>query len=319
MKTAVITGITGQDGAYLSKLLIEKDYRVVGLIRSNNSVNLSGLKYLGVSENVILEECDLNDLSQILNLLKKYHPDELYNLAAQSSVSLSFSQPIGTIQFNVLSVLNILEAIRISGLSVKFYQASSSEIFGEAELPIKENKVINPLSPYSISKASAHWITRNYRDAYGLYSCSGILFNHESYLRGSNFFIKKVICTAIAISRGKEHELRVGNIDIKRDFGWAPKYVEAMYLMMQQEKADDFVICSGKSTSLRSIIEFVFEYLNIDKSKIIEDSAYYRPTDIKDIYGDNSKAKRILGWQYDFSFYDVLKILLEEELNNEIR
>lgn len=316
MKTAIITGITGQDGAYLSKLLLAEGYRIVGLTRSSNNRNYTGLNYLGIVDDIIMEECDLGDLAQILTIVKKYKPQELYNLAAQSSVSLSFQQPIGTIQFNVLSVLNILEAIRISGQEIKFYQASSSEIFGETELPIHENKVINPLSPYSISKASAHWITRNYRDAYGLYSCSGILFNHESFLRGSNFFIKKVIRTAIAIRKGKEKELRVGNIDIKRDFGWAPKYVEAMYLMMQQEQPDDFVICSGKSVSLRSVIYFVFDYLKLDRQLVVEDVNYFRPTDIRDIYGDNSKAKQVLGWSYDLSFYEVLEMLIEEELNN---
>ncbi|WP_028374514.1 GDP-mannose 4,6-dehydratase [Leeuwenhoekiella sp. MAR_2009_132] len=316
MKTALITGITGQDGAYLAQFLLNKGYEVIGIVRSENSINAKGLKYLKILERVQLVECELTDLSQVITTLKAYEPNEIYNLAAQSSVSLSFNQPIGTIQFNVLSVLNLLEAIRILDISTKFYQASSSEIFGQSQLPITEDRVINPLSPYSISKASAHWITRNYREAYGVFSCSGILFNHESYLRSSNFFIKKVIRTAIAIRTGEEQELRVGNIDIKRDFGWAPKYVEAMYLMMQQEKPDDFVICSGVSVSLRSLIEYVFEYLNISKDLIVVDPKFYRPTEITNIYGDNSKAKKQLGWDYDLSFYKVLEKLIEEELEN---
>lgn len=317
MKVALITGITGQDGAYLTKLLLKKNYKVIGLTRSRKKTGIFGLEYLGVEKSVILEECDLMDLSQVIALFKKYIPDEIYNLAAQSSVSLSFNQPIGTIQFNVLSVLNLLEAIRILGVETKYYQASSSEIFGQTELPITEKKVINPLSPYGISKASAHLITKNYREAYGLFSCSGILFNHESYLRNSNFFVKKVIVSALNIVEGKTNELRVGNIEIKRDFGWAPKYVEAMYLMMQNSKPDDFVICSGHSYTLREIIEYVFDQLNIKKSRIIVDSNFYRPTDITDIYGDNTKAKKVLGWEYEFSFYEILDILIQEELDNK--
>ena len=236
-------------------------------------------------------------------------------LAAQSSVSMSFQQPMGTINFNVFSVLNLLEAIKLMNPDIRFYQASSSEIFGLSEtLPLHENNAINPVSPYSISKATGHWISKNYRDAYGIFSCSGFLFNHESFLRGDNFFVKKVIRDSLAIKEGKKEVLEVGNIDVKRDFGWAPRYVEAMYLMLQQEVADDYFICSGVSVSLRSIVEFVFDYFNIPNQKLVINHEYYRPTEILDIYGDNTKAKTYLGWQYDLCFFDVLKILIDEEV-----
>ncbi len=262
-----------------------------------------------------MRECDLTDISQIIAVIKDIQPDEIYNLAAQSSVSMSFQQPMGTINFNVFSVLNLLESIKLMKPDIKFYQASSSEIFGPSEtLPLHENNAINPVSPYSISKATGHWLCKNYRDAYGIFSCSGFLFNHESFLRGDNFFVKKVIRDSLEIKEGRRDLLEVGNIDVKRDFGWAPKYVEAMYLMLQQEVADDYFICSGVSVSLRSIIEFVFDYFNIPNSKLVINHDYYRPTEIQDIYGDNTKAKTKLGWQYDMSFFEVLKILIDEEI-----
>jgi GDPmannose 4,6-dehydratase len=310
---ALITGITGQDGAYLADLLIKKGYKVIGLVRSYSHGNVKGLEYLGIKDKVQIVECDLTDFIQVISTVKEYAPSEIYNLAAQSSVSLSFRQPIGTIQFNIISVLNILETIRMLNPACKFYQASSSEVFGQAVLPISENSAINPISPYSISKASAHWITKNYRDSYGLFSCSGFLFNHESYLRSDNFFVKKVILQAIKIKNGQATTLEVGNIDIKRDFGWAPKYVVAMYLMMQQNVPDDYLICSNHSVSLRSIIEYVFDYLQISMNCLVINESLFRPTEIPDIYGDNRKAKEELGWEYDLSFYDVIKILIDEE------
>ncbi len=317
MKIAVITGITGQDGPYLAKLLLEKDYKVIGLTRSYNTANLKGLEYLGIKNDVEICECDLTDIPGIMTLFEKYRPDEIYNLAAQSSVGLSFNQPIVTVRFNTISVLNMLECIKMINPKIKFYQASSSEMFGRvSQLPITEDYYFYPQSPYAISKASAHWIAVNYRDSYGLFTTCGILFNHESFLRSDNFFVKKVIRTAIAISKGNASELRVGNIDIKRDFGYAPKYVEAMWLMMQQEKPDNFIVCSGKSVSLREIIHYVFEKMNISADKLIIDQSLYRPADIDDTYGDNSKARNILNWDYNMNFFEVLDILIDEELRN---
>jgi GDPmannose 4,6-dehydratase len=315
MKTAFITGISGQDGAYLSELLIGKNYSVIGLTRNNHSENLEKLKHLNIDDKITIEECDLLDISSIIALINKYKPNEIYNLAAQSSVSLSFKQPIGTINFNIISVLNLLEAIRLINSDIRFYQASSSEMYGKVkELPIHINTPMHPLSPYAISKASAYWTVVNYRESYGLYSCNGVLFNHESFLRTSSFFVKKVVSESVKNKNNPEWLLKVGNIDIKRDFGYSPNYVEAMWLMLQYKHAEDFIICSGKSITLRSIIEYLFDKLNISLNKLVIDDTFMRPTDIEDIYGDNSPAKEKLGWDYTLDFYDVLDILISEEL-----
>jgi GDPmannose 4,6-dehydratase len=319
MKTAIITGITGQDGAYLAELLLANGYRVLGLTRGYNNESLKNLAYLGIVDKVVIEECDLLDISSIMRNISKYQPNEIYNLAAQSSVGLSFSQPIGTISFNTMSVLNLLEAIRTVKPDIKFYQASSSEMYGRVNnLPITEESVLHPLSPYAISKASSHWTVVNYRESYNLFACCGIFFNHESFLRSKDFFIKKVILGALKISRKQQDVLRVGNIDIKRDFGFSPKYVEAMYLMLQQDTAQDFLICSGESLSLREIIYYIFDKLGIDRNKLVVDPALYRPNEIQNIYGDNQKAKKILNWNYDMNFFNVLDILIDEEEKNLI-
>jgi GDPmannose 4,6-dehydratase len=317
MATACITGFTGQDGSYLSQLLIQKGYTVIGLTRSYNHINFKTFKYLNITDKVVVEECDLLDFSSIIKILIKYKPNEFYNLAAQSSVGMSFEQPIGTINYNTQSILNILESIRLLKMDTKVYQATSSEMFGKVKLlPANEQTPLHPLSPYAISKASAYWIGINYRESYNIQCINGVLFNHESYLRSSNFFVKKVIVTSIGIKRQIIDVLKVGNIDVKRDFGYAPDYVEAMWLAMQQDKADDYLICSGKSVRLRDIISYVFDYLNIPLSKLEEDSELFRPTDIEDMYGDNSKAKAILKWEYNKSFFDVLNDLIKEELAN---
>lgn len=316
-KVAVITGITGQDGAYLAQLLLLKGYRVVGLTRSYSQSSRRGLLYLNIANQVELVECDLLDITQIIKVFNKYQPDEVYNLAAQSSVSLSFNQPIGTLNFNIISVVNLLEAIKMTNTKIKFYQASTSEMYGKVDpLPIMENTVFHPLSPYAISKAAAHWTCVNYRESYGIFVCCGILFNHESFLRSENFFLKKVISQAVKISRNLQQDLVMGNLDIKRDFGLAPKYVEAMYLMMQTEKPSDYLVCSGSSITLRDIVEYVFDYLNIDHSKIIVSSELYRPAEIQDMFGSNEKVKKELNWQYDISVFDMLTLLIQEELES---
>jgi GDPmannose 4,6-dehydratase len=314
MKTAVISGITGQDGAYLAQLLVQKDYKVTGLTRSYNNFKSSMFKYLDIDGKVSIEECDLLDFSSIIKILIKYQPDEFYNLAAQSSVGVSFEQPIGTINYNTQSLLNILESVRLLKLDTKVYQASSSEMYGEVKsLPVTEKTPLHPLSPYAISKASAYWIGINYRESYNVNCVNGILFNHESYLRSPNFFVKKVIRTSLNIKYKIETTLRVGNIDVKRDFGYAPDYINAMWLSLQQNKADDYLICSGKSIYLRDIINYTFDFLGIPSDRLIEDPSLFRPTDIQDMYGDNSKAKKILKWNYDKSFFDILDILIKEE------
>lgn len=316
-KTAVITGVTGQDGAYLSRLLLEKGYTVHGLVRSLYGANLSRLEYLGIRDKVKLKECDLTDLSQVIKILTEIHPAEIYNLAAQSSVGLSFQQPIGTIQFNISAVINILETIRLLALQSKFYQASTSEMFGTIkQLPITEESYLHPQSPYAISKVACHHITINYRESYGLFACCGILFNHESYLRGENFFVKKVIRSALAISRDKQEYLEVGNLNIKRDFGWSEKYVDAMWLMLQQDQAEDYVIASGSSVWLKDIVAYIFEKYKIPSSKLKINKQLFRPSDIEDIYGCSEKARQKLNWQYNMDFFSVLdKLIAEEEKN----
>lgn len=313
-KIAFITGITGQDGAYLSKLLLSKGYKVIGLVRSLSN-NFYGLHYLQVYDKIELLECDLLDISQIINIIQAHKPTEIYNLAAQSSVSQSFQQPIGTVQFNMLSVTNLLESIRICNIKIKFYQASSSEMFGNKnKLPITEESVFHPQSPYAVSKAAAHWLCNNYRESYHLFICCGILFNHESYLRSKNFFFKKVITDAIRIRDGKLDVLKVGNIDIKRDFGYAPIYVEAMYKMMQLEKSGNFLICSGTSVSLRDIIIYVFDKLKISHDKMVIDENLFRPAEIDDIYGSTTKIKTQLDWDYTMDYKTLIDLLLAEQL-----
>jgi GDPmannose 4,6-dehydratase len=316
-KVAIITGATGQDGAYLCRLLAQKDYKIIALIRSFYGSNLFRLKYLDVLGKIELQECDLSDLSQVIKIISLHRPTEVYNLAAQSSVSLSFQQPIGTIQFNINSVLNILEAIRLIDPSIRFYQASTSEMYGKIQsLPIDEESVFHPLSPYAISKVAAHHISINYRESYGMFTSCGILFNHESYLRGNNFFMKKLLQGALEIKNGKKDHLEFGNLTIRRDFGYSEKYVEAMWLMLQHSVPDDFMVCSGRSVLLRDIVEHVFDKLNIGKDKIVIDPALFRPTEIEDIYGTNEKARKLLNWQYDLDFFKVLDNLLEEESRN---
>ena len=314
MKTAVITGITGQDGAYLSRLLSDNEYTIIGLVRSCAGMYSKGLQYLGVEEQVLIEECDLLDVTAITRMLEKYKPSQVYNLAAQSSVGMSFARPLETIQFNIVSVLNLLESIKNFDKNIRFYQASSSEMFGKVEnLPVTENTTMHPLSPYGISKASAHWTTVHYREAFGLYACCGILFNHESFLRREGFFVKKVIKASLEIAEGKRENLRLGNIDVRRDFGYGPAYVKAMVSILQNSRPSDYVICSGYSISLQSIVEHVFRVLGIPADALIIDRSLYRLTDIFDIYGSSEKAKKELNWEYNLDFFDVLDSLIEEE------
>jgi len=316
MKTALITGITGQDGSYLAKLLIEKGYKVIGTVRSSRCSNRENFMYLGIDDDVIVEELDLLDMTNIVRLIQKYKPCEIYNLAAQSSVGLSFEQPIGTFSFNTISVNNLLETIRLFSSDTKLYQASSSEMYGRVDnMPITVDTPMHPISPYGISKMASFFMLKTYRESYGLYVANGILFNHESYLRSNNFFIKKIIRDSISIKNKKIEYLNVGNLNVKRDFGYAPSYVEAMWKMMQKDEPDDFIICSGKSILLRDIVEYVFDKLGLDKNLIIEDERLFRANEIEDIYGDNTRAKKVLNWDYNYSFFDVLGILIDEELH----
>lgn len=318
MKTAIITGITGQDGAYLSKFLLEKDYKVVGITRNLQSGILNGLNFLGIENKVELVEANVFDLSNIIRLLEKYKPEEFYNLAAQSSVGLSFEQPIGTLEYNIISVANILESIRIINNDIKFYQSSSSEMYGNVDkniLPIDENFIIHPASPYAISKAAAHWISVNYREAYKLFVSSGILFNHESVLRRQNFVTKKIISSALKIKAGELDVLKVGNTSIMRDWGYAPEYVKVMWQMLNVEKPGDYVICTGEAHTLQEFIDKVFINLDLDPKKYVQfDEKLYRPVELEIIFGNNTKAKTQLGWEYNMTFDELIKRLIEDEI-----
>ena len=315
MKTALITGVTGQDGAYLSRLLLERGYKVFGSVRNIVQSNHKNLVHLGVEGSIELVTTNLLDLSNVIRLIEKVQPQEIYNLASQSSVGLSFEQPIGTVEFNVLSTINLLEGMRILPLKARFYQASSSEMFGKvARLPVTEETTIHPVSPYAISKAAAHWTTVNYREAYGLFTCCGILFNHESVLRGQQFVTKKVVSTAVKIKMGSVQKLRLGNLEIERDWGYAPEYVKVMWTMLQREKPDDYIIATGEAHSLRGFVELVFQCLGLNwEDHVIVDKDLYRPADIKTIYGDPSKARTELGWEYNLSFNNLVQLLVEEE------
>lgn len=318
-KLALITGITGQDGAYLAQFLLSQGYSIIGLTRDDSESKFANLEYLKIREKVIIKKCNLLDLIDVVNIFSEFNPDEIYNLASQSSVSLSFLQPAETIQFNVLSTLNILNALKNACPNARMYQASSSEMYGNVEkLPIDEHSLLRPASPYAISKASAHLAVINYRETYNIYACCGILFNHISTLSNNNFFIKKVVNSAINIKNGLQNELRVGNLEVKRDFGYAPDYVKIMWHMLQQDNPQEFIIASGKSFQLKEIVNYVFDKLGINKDKIIIDKNLFRPNEIQDIYGDNRKAEKILDWKYDKTIFDILDLVIEEGLiNNE--
>lgn len=318
MKTAMITGITGQDGAYLTKFLLNRGYDIIGPIRNNSRTNMKNLRYLRINDKINFIKIDLLNLSNIVRIIEKNEIDEIYNLAAQSSVGLSFNQPIETLEFNIVSTAKLLEAMRITNPKIKYYQASSSEMFGNVKkenLPINENFLLHPISPYGISKAASHWITINYREAHKLFAVCGISFNHESVLRNKNFVTKKIINSAVKISLGLADELRLGNIKVYRDWGYAPKYVEAMWLMLQKDIPDDFIISSGEVHSLEEFVIGVFEKLNLNVDKFVKiDESLYRPNDLEINYGDNSKAKNKLNWKYDMSFDQLIYKLVDDEI-----
>ena len=320
MKVAVITGVNSQDGVYLSKFLVDKGYKVVGTIRNYNLLDFSNFNSIGViPTDITIEELDLMEIANIKSFIKKHKPDEIYNLAAQSSVSKSFDQSIDTFSFNTNSVNNLLESIKIISPDARLYQASSSEMYGRTEsLPINISSPMAPISPYAVSKMASYFMVKTYRESYNIFASNGILFNHESPFRSNNFFTKKIINGAFAIKDGKQDFLEVGNLQIKRDFGYAAKYIEAMWKLLQQDKPMDIIICSGQSVLLKDVVEYVFERLGINKNLIIEKEELYRPNEILDIYGDNTQAKKILNWEYEYTFFDVLDILIDAEIKKRL-
>lgn len=319
MKKALITGITGQDGSYLTKFLLGQGYEVLGLITDYDQDQLANLKFLMVLDQVQLIHGNLLDLNNMMDILGKIRPDEVYHLAAQSSVARSFTYPLDTVTFNVLSTQHLLEAIRSLNLPARFYQASSSEMFGRVKrLPVAEDSVFHPVSPYAISKAAAHWLAVNYREAYGMFCCCGILFNHESVLRPPNYVTKKIVSAAVRISKGSPEKLTLGNVEIQRDWGYAPEYVKSMWLMLQQDEADEYVIATNEHHSLRDFAALVFRCfgLNWEEHSVI-DRTLFRPSDIDLIYGDPGRAKTKLCWEYDITFEDLIQRLVEEELAHQ--
>ena len=319
MKKALITGITGQDGSYLTKFLLGQGYEVMGLITDYDQDQLANLKFLMVLDQVQLIHGNLLDLNNMMDILGKIRPDEVYHLAAQSSVARSFTYPLDTVTFNVLSTQHLLEAIRSLNLPARFYQASSSEMFGRVKrLPVAEDSVFHPVSPYAISKAAAHWLAVNYREAYGMFCCCGILLNHESVLRPPNYVTKKIVSAAVRISKGSPEKLTLGNVEIQRDWGYAPEYVKSMWLMLQQDEADEYVIATNEHHSLRDFAALVFRCfsLNWEEHSVI-DRTLFRPSDIDLIYGDPGRAKTKLCWEYDITFEDLIQRLVEEELAHQ--
>jgi len=333
MKKALITGITGQDGAYLAKFLLEKGYEVYGCVRRTSDQSLSRLKYLGIEKDIKYVSLDLLEFTNIYRTIEKIKPDEVYNLAAQSFVALSFEQPIFTAEVTALGPLRILEAIRTIDPKIKYYQASSSEMFGKVQaIPQNEKTPFYPRSPYAISKLFGHWITVNYRESYGIFACSGILFNHESPLRGLEFVTRKITYGIARIKYGLQDKIVLGNLDSKRDWGYAPEYVEAMWLMLQQDEPDDYVIATGETHSVREFVELAFKYAGYEiiwegkeldekgrdkkTGKILVEVSkeFYRPAEVDFLIGDYTKAKQKLGWEPKTRFKELVKIMVEADL-----
>ncbi len=316
MKTALIFGVSGQDGALLSRLLLEKGYRVVGVSRDAMLSRFQNLDKVGVKDHVELVSASINDFRSVLHALKNHQPDEVYNLAGQSSVGLSFEHPVETFESISIANLNLLEAIRFLNFPVKFYNACSSEMFGNTDgKAVDEASKLNPRSPYAVAKAASYWQTANYREAYDLFACSGILFNHESWLRPDRFVTRKVVKSACRISRGSDEKLYLGDMSIERDWGWAPEYVEGMWLMLQQKKAEDFLLATGQTNRLEDFVCKVFDTLGLSwHDHVCQDRSLLRPADIVSIRANPEKAKRKLGWNPRFKMADVAEKMVSAEL-----
>ena len=317
-KKALITGVTGQDGAYLAQLLLEKGYDVYGLARrsSTSENSVMRLEWLGIQEDINLVDGDLIDLSSILRLVKTIKPDEVYNLAAQSFVKTSWDQPILTGQVTGVGAVNVLESIRLEAPEARFYQASTSEMFGKIMEPEQsEETPFYPRSPYAAAKLYAHWMTTNYRESFNMYACSGILFNHESPLRGIEFVTRKVTDAVARIKHGLQKELRLGNIDAKRDWGHARDYVKAMWLMLQQDAPDDFVIATGRTTTVREMCNIAFSHVGLKADDhVVIDQKFFRPAEVDILLGKPAKAKEKLGWTAETSLDDMITEMVDADM-----
>jgi len=332
MKKSLVTGLTGQDGAYLAKFLLERGYEVYGLHRRSSTANLWRLEHLEIENNVEILDGDLGDFSSIERALEESEPDEVYNLAAQSFVATSWKQPLYTADISGLGVLRVLEAIRNVNLKIKFYQASSSEMFGKVqEIPQKETTPFYPRSPYGVSKVFGYWATVNYRESFNMFACNGILFNHESPLRGTEFVTRKITDGVAQIKKGLQDHLELGNLDAKRDWGFAGDYVEAMWLMLQQDKPDDYVIATGETHTVREFVELAFEEVGVNikwEGKDLDEKGidsktgkilvklnpeFFRPAEVELLIGDPSKAKEKLGWKPKTNFVELVKMMVKSD------
>ena len=315
MPTALITGITGQDGSYLAELLLEKGYRVVGMVRRSSTINFDRIKH--IQNAITLAQGDLLDQMSIVDILKEYEPSEVYNLAAQSFVPTSFKQPVLTGEFTALGVTRMLEAIRLVNPKIRFYQASSSEMFGKVqEVPQTERTPLYPRSPYGVAKVYGHWITINYRESYHLHASSGILFNHESPRRGLEFVTHKVTHGVALIKLGRASELRLGNLEARRDWGFAGDYVKAMWLMLQQDHPDDYVVSTGETHAVRELCEVAFQHVGLDyRSHVVQDERYFRPAEVDLLVGNAEKAGRVLGWEPQVNFRQLVQMMVDADLD----
>ncbi|MDD1649641.1 MAG: GDP-mannose 4,6-dehydratase [Methylococcaceae bacterium] len=314
MPKALITGITGQDGSYLAEFLLACGYEVIGMVRRTSTTNFDRIR--DFQDRVTIVQGDLLDQVSLINLLQEHHPEEVYNLAAQSFVPTSFTQPVLTGEFTALGVTRILDAVRIADRSIRFYQASSSEMFGKVqEVPQRETTPFYPRSPYGAAKVYGHWITVNYRESYNLFACSGILFNHESPRRGLEFVTRKITHAVARIKLGLQDELYLGNLEARRDWGFAPDYVRAMYLMLQQDRPDDYVVATGETHSVREFCQVAFDHVGLDWEKhVVVDPKFYRPAEVDLLVGDPGKARRILGWEPSVTFADLARIMVDADL-----
>jgi len=318
MKKALICGVSGQDGAYLAKLLLNEGYSVCGTSRDAQMSSFQNLVRLGIRDQVKLESAALTDFRSVLQVLMKNKPDEVYNLAGQSSVGLSFEQPVETLESISIGTLNLLEAIRFTGEPIKFYNAGSSECFGDIGTEAAdETTPFRPRSPYAVAKSAAFWQVANYREAYGLFACSGILFNHESPLRPQRFVTQKIVAAVSRIAQGSQEKLYLGNVDIKRDWGWAPEYVEAMYKILQQEEPDDYVIATGESYTLEEFVVAAFDSVGLNwQDYVITDRSLFRPTDLAISRANPTKAREKLGWQAQYKMPDIVRMMVQAKQNS---
>lgn len=313
-KKALITGITGQDGSYLAEFLLKKGYKVFGIVRRSSTEKMERIEH--IKEKITILQGDLIDQNSLITALKDSQADEVYNLAAQSFVPTSFNQPVHTGLITGLGVTKMLDAIRIVNPKTKFYQASSSEMFGKVrEVPQKETTPFHPRSPYGVAKVYGYWITVNYRESYNIFACNGILFNHESPRRGLEFVTRKITHAVAMIKLGLAKELRLGNLDAKRDWGFAGDYVESMWLMLQQKKPDDYVVCTGKTRAVREFCQIAFNHVGLNyKDYVKVDPKFYRPAEVHELVGDFSKAKRVLGWKPKVTFQQLVEMMVDADL-----